>query len=280
MSLVGDTPAFLYGTAWKEERTTALAETAIQQGFRGIDTANQRKHYFEVAVGKAISNQIEKGTVSRDDLFIQTKFTHRNGQDHRLPYDADAAVSKQVQQSFAKSLEHLQTDRIDSFILHGPSQGVGLAAQDWEAWFAMEEVHEQGVVGVLGVSNFSAEQLETLLAKAEVRPSFVQNRCFAEVEWDWEVRRICKENDIIYQGFSLLTANRKVWASGRVAAIGKLHEMTPAQVIFCLALELDMLPLTGTSDAEHMRDNLACSKGVLKPEEVQQLKTIAVRQSR
>ena len=280
MSLVGDTPAFLYGTAWKEERTTALAETAIQQGFRGIDTANQRKHYFEVAVGKAISNQIEKGTVSRDDLFIQTKFTHLNGQDHRLPYDADAAVSKQVQQSFAKSLEHLQTDRIDSFVLHGPSQRVGLAAQDWEAWFAMEEIHEQGAVGVLGVSNFSAEQLETLLAKAEVRPSFVQNRCFAEAEWDWQVRRICEENDIIYQGFSLLTANRKVWASGQVAAIGKLHEMTPAQVIFCLALELDMLPLTGTSDAEHMRDNLACSKGVLKPEEVQQLKTIAVRQPR
>jgi len=280
MSLVGDTPAFLYGTAWKEERTTALAETAIQQGFRGIDTANQRKHYFEVAVGKAISNQIEKGTVSRDDLFIQTKFTHRDGQDHRLPYDADAAVSKQVQQSFAKSLEHLQTDRIDSFVLHGPSQRVGLAAQDWEAWFAMEEIHEQGAVGVLGVSNFSAEQLETLLAKAEVRPSFVQNRCFAEAEWDWQVRRICEENDIIYQGFSLLTANRKVWASGQVAAIGKLHEMTPAQVIFCLALELDMLPLTGTSDAEHMRDNLACSKGVLKPEEVQQLKAIAVRQPR
>ena len=280
MSLVGDTPAFLYGTAWKEERTTALAETAIQQGFRGIDTANQRKHYFEVAVGKAIFNQIEKGTVSRDDLFIQTKFTHLNGQDHRLPYDADAAVSKQVQQSFAKSLEHLQTDCIDSFVLHGPSQGVGLAAQDWEAWYAMEEIHEQGAVGVLGVSNFSAEQLETLLAKAEVRPSFVQNRCFAEAEWDWQVRRICEENDIINQGFSLLTANRKVWASGQVAAIGKLHEMTPAQVIFCLALELDMLPLTGTSDAEHMRDNLACSKGVLKPEEVQQLKTIAVRQPR
>jgi len=71
MSLVGDTPAFLYGTAWKEERTTALAETAIEQGFRGIDTANQRKHYFEVAVGKAISNQIEKGTVSRDDYKLE-----------------------------------------------------------------------------------------------------------------------------------------------------------------------------------------------------------------
>lgn len=277
MSQVRDTPAFLYGTAWKEEQTTELAEAAIQQGFRGLDTANQRKHYFEKAVGKAIFNQIEKGTVSRDDLFIQTKFTHLNGQDHRLPYEADAPVSKQVNQSFAKSLEHLQTDRIDSLVLHGPSQGVGLAAQDWEAWFAMEEVHRAGSTGVLGVSNFSAEQLSTLLEKADVKPSFVQNRCFAAAGWDRQVRQICNESDIIYQGFSLLTANRHVWGSERVASIGKLHDITPAQVIFCLALELDMLPLTGTSNVEHMRDDLSCKRGVLKPDEVRQLETIAIR---
>ena len=279
MSLASGALDLMYGTAWKEERTTELVERAILQGFRAIDTANQRKHYFEEAVGAAISDHIDRGTVSRDDLFLQTKFTHLDGQDHRLPYEADAAVRDQVHQSFAKSLEHLRTDRIDSYVLHGPSQRVGLAAQDWEAWTAMEEVHEQGAIGVLGVSNFSAEQLDILLAEANVRPSFVQNRCFAVSGWDREVRQACEASDIVYQGFSLLTANRKVWKSRRVAAIGKSHGLTPAQVIFCLALELDMLPLTGTSDAGHMQADLACSRGVLSPEEVRELESVAVRQS-
>ncbi|HUG70601.1 MAG TPA: aldo/keto reductase [Pirellulaceae bacterium] len=70
-------PRFLYGTAWKEDETQRLVELAIHQGFRGIDTANQRRHYHEAAVGQAISSSITSGIVKRDDLFLQTKFTFR-----------------------------------------------------------------------------------------------------------------------------------------------------------------------------------------------------------
>ena len=76
-----EVPRFLYGTAWKEDRTQRLAELALRHGFRGIDTANQRRHYHEAAVGKAISESIASGLVVRDDLFLQTKFTFRRGQD-------------------------------------------------------------------------------------------------------------------------------------------------------------------------------------------------------
>jgi len=107
-------PRFLYGTAWKEDNTQPLTELALRLGFRGLDTANQRRHYHEVAVGQAIAASIQGGLVSRDDLFLQTKFTFRRGQDHRLPYDADAPIPIQVEQSFASSLRHLRTDRIDS----------------------------------------------------------------------------------------------------------------------------------------------------------------------
>src|SRR5438132_2362591 len=86
-------PRFLYGTAWKEEETQRLTELALQQGFRGIDTANQRRHYHEGAVGQAIASIMQSGLVARDDLFLQTKFTFRQGQDKRLPYDPDAAIS-------------------------------------------------------------------------------------------------------------------------------------------------------------------------------------------
>src|ERR1700745_3620113 len=102
-------PPFLYGMAWKEEQTQRLTEWALQQGFRGIDTANQRRHYHEVAVGQAIAASVKRGLVARDDLFLQTKFTFQRGQDERLPYDPEAPIPLQVEQSLASSLEHLGT---------------------------------------------------------------------------------------------------------------------------------------------------------------------------
>ena len=271
MSPAAAPPRFIYGTAWKEERTAGLVELALQQGFRGIDTANQRKHYVEAATGEAIAQQLAAGTVVRDELFLQTKFTHRPGQDQRLPYDPAAPVGEQVRQSCASSLEHLRTDYLDSYLLHGPSQRPGLAQQDWEAWFAMEELHAEGRVRALGVSNFDSGQLELLLGRASVKPRFVQNRCFAVNGWDWQVRQACEASDITYQGFSLLTANQEIWHSRRVAEIGKSHNLSPAQVIFCLATDLGILPLTGTSDAGHMAGDLACKPGVLTYAEVREL---------
>src|SRR6202163_3932583 len=105
-------PRFLYGTAWKEDGTQRLTELALRAGFRGIDTANQRRHYHEAAVGQAISASVARGLVARDDLFLQTKFTFRRGHDHRLPYDPEAPIPSQVEQSFASSLAHLGTETI------------------------------------------------------------------------------------------------------------------------------------------------------------------------
>ena len=136
-------PRFLYGTAWKEDATQRLVELAIKQGFRGVDTANQRRHYVEAAVGQAISAVIGSGLVMRDDLFVQTKFTFSTGQDHRLPYDSQAPVGMQVAQSFASSLEHLGVEVIDSYVLHGPTARKSLTSADWAAWRAMEAIHAQ-----------------------------------------------------------------------------------------------------------------------------------------
>ena len=99
-------PDFLYGTAWKEERTPALVELALRAGFRGIDTANQRKHYFEAGVGEGLAAAYRAGVVTRADLFLQTKFTYRDGQDHRLPYDAEASsfgAGRAVDGEFART---------------------------------------------------------------------------------------------------------------------------------------------------------------------------------
>src|SRR5882757_10383539 len=123
-------PDFLYGTAWKEDRTAGLTELALRTGFRAIDTANQRRHYFEAGVGEGLAAAYKAGVVQRQDLVLQTKFTYRPGQDHRLPYDPDASLTVQVAQSMASSLEHLGADSVDSYLLHGPSSSEGWSARD------------------------------------------------------------------------------------------------------------------------------------------------------
>src|ERR1700734_2473095 len=132
-------PDFLYGTAWKEDRTPNLTELALRTGFRGIDTANQRRHYFEEGVGEGLAAAYRAGVVTRADLFLQTKFTYRPGQDHRLPYDAGASFSAQVAQSIASSLDHLGTDYVDSYILHGPPAGETWTDTDPEVWEPMKK---------------------------------------------------------------------------------------------------------------------------------------------
>lgn len=268
-------PPFLYGTAWKEEETERLTRLALQAGFRGIDTANQRKHYVEAGVGAAVAAAIADGLVAREQLFLQTKFTYRNGQDDRLPYDADASPDEQVRQSFASSLEHLRVASLDSYLLHGPSRRRGLGAIDREVWRTMEELHAAGRTAHLGISNVALDQLEELLAFASVHPSFVQNRCFARTRWDAEVRALCRANGIVYQGFSLLTANaaelRAAPFRELVARVGR----TPAQVVFRFARQVGMLPLTGTTDPTHMAEDLAIDDFALSGEDVATIERIA-----
>jgi len=266
-------PRFLYGTAWKEDATARLTGLALAAGFRGIDTANQRKHYHEAGVGAAL----KASAVPRAELFLQTKFTCRPGQDDRLPYDPAAPIAEQVAQSFTSSLAHLGVDAIDSYVLHGPSRSDGLGRPDWEAWRAMEALHATRRVIFLGVSNVTADQLRLLCEGARVKPRFVQNRCHAVRGWDRGVRAVCAAEGITYQGFSLLTANRQVLAHPDVLRIAERHGRSPAQVVFRFALDVGMLPLTGTTDAAHMRADLEVFDFALDADEVRRIDGITGR---
>src|SRR5215471_13310145 len=182
-------PTFLYGTAWKQERTAALTELALRAGFRGIDTANQRRHYFEAGVGEGLAAAYRSGIVTRADLFLQTKFTYQRGQDHRLPYDPTAPLTVQVMQSLASSLEHLSTDHVDSFVLHGPWWGKGWSEEDSGVWEAMRKLRDAGRTRLLGVSNVSLQHLRDMEATGAELPTFVQNRCLDSLGWDRHVRQ-------------------------------------------------------------------------------------------
>jgi diketogulonate reductase-like aldo/keto reductase len=267
-------PAFLYGTAWKEDRTAALTELALRNGFRAIDTANQRKHYFEAGVGQGLAAAYRAGVVARADLFLQTKFTYQRGQDHRLPYHPDASLAVQVAQSLASSLHHLGTDHVDSFVLHGPSSNYEWAEADSEVWDAMRKERDAGRTRWLGVSNVSLRHLEQLEAHHAELPAFVQNRCFARLGWDGEVRAFCAQRKIGYQGFSLLTANPEVLQHPPLIDLASRMNATPAQVVFSFARAVRILPLTGTSNVEHMKQDLASLELALPPESVRAIESM------
>lgn len=268
-------PVFMYGTAWKKTDTARLVQLAVASGFRAIDTANQLIHYEEALVGEGL-RALEKKGIKRDDLFLQTKFTSVDGQDHRLPYDPSANLTVQVRQSFESSLTHLGTDHLDSYVLHAPFQRRGLGEADWEVWTAMEDLYRAGKTKMIGISNVMAGQLALLCEQAHVKPMVVQNRCFAALAWDREVREICQAHGIIYQGFSLLTANRQVFSSPEIHAVAKRLGTGPAQVIFRFAMQIGMLPLTGTTNADHMTEDLAAEKLTLTGAEVERIETIAL----
>ncbi|MGE0529105.1 MAG: aldo/keto reductase family protein [Bdellovibrionales bacterium] len=267
-------PRFFYGTAWKEDATAELTFQALSAGFRAIDTANQRKHYFEEGVGAGLARFLAENRASREDIFLQTKFTYARGQDHRKPYNEREAFTRQVADSFASSLAHLGVATLDSYLLHGPYHADEVSEQDLETWAAMEALVESGKVKFLGVSNVTASQLEGLCSNVRIPPAFVQNRCFARLGWDREVRQICAQKNVVYQGFSLLTANRAELAGPDVAEIAQLHRKSIPQIVFRFAQQLGMITLTGTSRMEHMRMDLEVYDFELNAREMQMLETL------
>lgn len=268
-------PGFMYGTAWKKDATAGLVLSAAGAGFRALDTANQLIHYYEAGVGEALI-ELDKQGISREYLFLQTKFTPANGQDHRTPYDPAADLTTQVKQSFDSSLSHLHTDYLDSYVLHGPYSRYGLGASDWEVWAAMEGLYEAKKTKMIGISNVTAEQLTLLCQRAKVKPMVVQNRCYASMGWDKDVRDICKAQGIVYQGFSLLTANREVLLDPEVRAIAQRLGAGLAQVVFRFAQQIGMLPLTGTTNPQHMKEDLQAERLTLTPDEIRKIETVGL----
>ena len=259
-------PSIIYGTAWKKEKTTDLVYKAISLGYRSIDTACQPKHYSENLVGLALS-KINNLNLNRNQLFIQTKFTSIDGQDPKnIPYDKNLPLNQQVQQSFKKSLLNLQTEYIDSILIHSPMK---THADTMIVWKEFENFHSQGLVRFLGVSNcYSLRELKKIYDDANIKPKFLQNRFYSDSGYDIEIREFCKENEIIYQSFWTLSANPEALNSIAVMKAAKAHDKTVAQIWFRFCVQLGITPLTGTTNEHHMKDDLNVFQFELSSEEM------------
>jgi len=248
-------PKIIYGTAWKKSATAHLVSLAIQKGFRGIDTACQPKHYDEPGVGAGVAAGLTQG-LTRADLYLQTKFTSLSGQDpERIPYDPRASLAEQITQSVAASLKNLQTDYLDCVLLHSPMPTM---TQTQSAWRTLESFVDTGRVHQLGISNcYNLTDLERLYATARIKPAIIQNRFYAETNYDREIRAFCDQCHIIYQSFWTLSANPHVLAHETMTALASIHRRTPAQILFRFLTQVGVVPLTGTQSETHMRDDLA-----------------------
>lgn len=247
-------PRIIYGTAWKQDRTQALVEQALNLGFRGIDTACQPKHYHEAGVGEGISACLEQG-LERADLYLQSKFTPLNGQDPlRVPYDPEASLAEQVAQSFQTSLHNLQTPYLDCLILHSPLPN---RQQLLEVWRAMEQIFEGGGVKQLGISNcYDPKLFEFLYSSVEVKPAVIQNRFYVDTDYDRTIRDFCRQQHVVYQSFWTLTANPRILADITLITLAEKHRLNTAQIFFRYLTQIGIVPLTGTTSANHMTEDL------------------------
>lgn len=260
-------PPIIYGTAWKKERTADLVVQAVQAGFRGIDTAGQPKHYDEPGVGEALGRLDALG-IARGAVFVQTKFTPLSGQDPgNVPYDKNASIEEQVDQSFRSSKKNLHTDYVDSLLLHSPLAPYPLLMKVWRA---MEGIQKAGGARRIGISNcYDIELLKTLHADSEVKPSVVQNRFYPQTGYDADLRRWSARQGLIYQSFWTLTANPHILGSNTVRTLARNYGRTEAQIFFRYLNQSGVVPLTGTCSEQHMREDLEIFDFTLSPRDLE-----------
>ena len=277
--LASNRPYILYGTAWKKDDTADLVYAAVHAGFRFIDTACQPKHYNEADVGHGWKTAADEMKLKRADFYLQTKFTSLDGQDPRnVPYDKTAKLEAQVSQSIHASLRNLQTKYLDSLLLHSPMSNMDETLLVWKAF---ESAVKEGTVHNLGISNcYSVNEFMELYKKATVKPKVLQNRFYADSNFDIELRRLCKKLGVTYQSFWTLGANREAHSNIEWQDMARTKGLTSQTLMYAYMMTLGHTPLSGTKDDGHMKEDVAImvrfqeGEEILTEEEMEKLSTL------
>lgn len=262
LRLVGS-PRFIYGTAWKKDRSTALVTEALEAGFRAVDTACQPKHYQESLVGQGLRNAFKANICRREDVFLQTKFTPPNGQDPKnIPYDPTASLEEQIRRSIQVSLNNLrpeddeesaQSAYIDCLLLHSPLRPFKDTLLAWK----ILESYVPDRIRTLGISNVVYEDLSVLFNEATEKPKVVQNRFYNRTGFDVQLRQFCRERDIVYESFWTLSANPGLLSSAAVSQLTQLVGIEKEQALYALVMAQEIAVLNGTTNTSRMTGDLA-----------------------
>ncbi|WP_427384160.1 aldo/keto reductase [Janibacter sp. G56] len=228
-------PAIGFGTyPLKGDDGVAAVVSAIEAGYRLLDTAVNYEN--EEAVGEAI----RRSGIPRDEIQVASKIPGRHH------------GHAEAKQSVRDSLDRLGLDHIDLHLIHWPNPSVG---RYQEAWRALVELREEGLVRSIGVSNFTAEHLARIIDDTGVTPAVNQielHPYFPQVE----MRAVHEELGIRTEAWSPMGKRQAPFAEPVVAEAARAHGVTPGQVILRWHHQLGTLPIPKSATPERQRDNL------------------------
>ncbi len=259
----GAIPALGFGTLIPDPVATTLAtKAALEAGFRQLDAAERYRN--EKEVGDAMQEVFRAGKIKRENVFIATKLWNNN---HR---------PERARQAFEASLERLQLDYIDLYLIHTPfafqpgdeqdprdangnviyDKGVTLL----DTWRTLEGLVDEGKCKAIGLSNVSLEQARAIFEVARIKPAVVHVESHPYLP-QWDLLDYCRKNRIVLQAFAALghSSVPKLLEDPVIAAIAKRANKTPAQVLLAWAIQRGTALLTTSKTPSRITENFDVS---------------------
>jgi 2,5-diketo-D-gluconate reductase A len=226
--------------------TQRIVEDALQAGYRHIDTAAAYRN--EAGVGAAIA----ASGIPREEIFVTTKL--RNGEQGN------------AHEAFQNSRKALGVEYVDLYLIHWPVPSQGLFT---EAWKAMEKLYANSQIRAIGVSNFLADHLETLLPEADVVPAVNQFESHPTFQQQ-ELADKCRSLGIAVEAYSPLGQGADLNAAAVKSLAGK-YRATPAQIVLAWHLAQGTIVIPKSADSTRMRENLGAVSVSLTPAEITEI---------
>lgn len=220
-----------------EQECKAVVLNAIRAGYRLIDTASSYKN--EEAVGAAIREAIEEGTVKREELFVTTKaYIQEMGYEN-------------LKKAFARSLEKLGLRELDLYLIHMP------LGDYYGAWRAMEDLYREGKIRAIGVCNFDAARLMDLCYNVEIKPMVNQIERHPHYQRHEELA-VMKKLGVQPQGWAPFAEGLKgMFTEPVLREIAAKHGKTAAQIILRWNIQQGVVIIPKSVHKERMEENLA-----------------------
>jgi diketogulonate reductase-like aldo/keto reductase len=259
----GAIPVVGFGTLIPDPVETKQAvKTALGVGFRHLDCAERYRN--EEAVGEAMREAFEAGTLRREDMFLTTKLWNTN---HR---------PERVRPAFDASCRRLQVNYVDCYLIHTPyafqpgddqdprdehgdviyDEGVTLA----ETWQALERLVDDGACGSIGLSDVTLEKLREIVAVARIKPAVVQVESHPYLP-EWELLDFCREQGIVLLAFAAVghSMEPNLLEDPVITAIAERVHMSPAQVVLSWAAQRGSAFLTTSRKPQRIQENYEIS---------------------
>ena len=244
-------PVIGLGTWLLTDDTAGTVEEALRLGYRLIDTSGD--YGTQPGIGEAL----RRTDVARDDVYLVTK----------VEEDEDAYEATR------RNLDELGQDRADLMLIHRPPRrgaGEGL-------WRGLIRARDEGLAREIGVSNYSAEQMQTLVDATGEVPAVNQIE-WSPFGWSREMLDWCARLGVVIQAYSPLTRGQRL-GDDRLAQIAERHDATPAQVLLAWNLALGVVPLPKANRRDHLVENLGALEVELSGADLEALNGLNERAS-